>query len=66
MKTIKQKHYSTLEICTDENDIVEIWMNEKEESNVIQIERKNLQMLIDILKKEENKCRRTTKKSLPT
>jgi hypothetical protein len=51
MKTIKQKHYPKLEIDSTEKDIIQIWMNGKEDSNVIQIERENLQAIINILNK---------------
>lgn len=48
MKTIKQKHYPKLEIDCSEKDIIQIWMDGY--SNVIQIERENIQKLIDVLK----------------
>ncbi len=52
MKIISQRHYPKLEIDTREKEIVQIHMNGKEDFNTIQVERKNLQKLINILKKE--------------
>ena len=56
MKTIKQKHYPQLEIDCRERDIIQVWMNGKEDANVIQIEKINLHALIDILNFESEKC----------
>lgn len=52
METIKQKDYPQLEIDCREQDIIQVWMNGKDDSNVIQIEKSNLQALIDLLKRE--------------
>lgn len=49
---IKQKHYNQLEVDLNEKDIVQIFMNGKEDKNVIQIERENLSKLILILESE--------------
>jgi len=49
MKLIKQKKYDNIEIDGKEQDIVEIWMNSKTDSNVIQIERENLLKIINAL-----------------
>lgn len=43
---ILQENYPFITIDTNEKDIVQIWCN----GDVVQIERKNLQKLIDILK----------------
>ena len=43
---IKQKHYANLMIDRKERDIVQIWMLEKTDPQVIQIERENLELLI--------------------
>ena len=53
MIKIDQKFYGNLEIDTSEKDIVILWMNEKTESNCIQIERENLNQLIEILQKQK-------------
>ena len=52
MIKINQKLYTDIEIDTSEKDIVILWMNEKTESNCIQIERKNIDKLIKILQDE--------------
>lgn len=52
MVSIKQKDYHDLEVDCQEKDIIQIWMNCKEDSNVIHIERENLQELVNILQKE--------------
>ena len=52
MEKIKQKHYADLEIDGREKDIIQIWMNKKTDAQLVQIERHNLQALIDILKRE--------------
>ena len=49
---INQTNYGTLEVNNNEPDIVEIWMFEHRESNVIQVERENLPKLIELL----NQC----------
>ncbi len=49
---ILQDHYRFIEIDASEKDIVQIWQNSSVTSDVIQIERENIQELIDILKKE--------------
>ncbi len=36
---ITQRHYPTIEIDNQEKDIIQIWMNSNNDSNVIQIER---------------------------
>ena len=43
---IHQKHYPTIEIDNREPDIIQIWMNGKEDSNVVQVERINVIDLI--------------------
>ena len=53
--TIEQKHYGNLEIDTSEKDVVQIWMHEKTESNVIHIENENIEWMIEILKSELKK-----------
>jgi hypothetical protein len=52
MENIKQKHYADLEIDGREKDIVQIWMNEKTDAQVVQVERHNLRALIDVLERE--------------
>lgn len=52
MEKIKQKHYADLEVDGREKDIVQIWMNEKTDAQVVQVERHNLRALIDILETE--------------
>jgi hypothetical protein len=54
METIRQVHYPKLEIDCTEKDIIQIYMNGKEDSNVIQIEKWNLQAVIDILQPVAN------------
>lgn len=49
LKKITQVHYPALEIDSSENDIVQLWMNGKDDGNVIQIEREKIQELIDAL-----------------
>lgn len=49
---IIQNNYPKIEIDVNEKDIVQIWMNGKNDSNVIQVERDKIQNLIDILKQE--------------
>lgn len=39
---LTQQHYPTIEIDNREPDIIQIWQNGKEDSNVIQIEREKL------------------------
>ena len=53
MQTITQRFYPPIEVDSTEKDIVQIWCNGKEDSNVVQIERSNLQPLIDILKEQQ-------------
>ena len=53
MEKITQKNYTDIEIDTSEKDIVIIWMNEKEESNCIQIERGKINEVIEILLKQK-------------
>src|SRR3990167_3586133 len=49
---IKQKHYANLMIDRKERDIVQIWMLEKTDPQVIQIERENLDILIEQLQRK--------------
>lgn len=49
MKVFNQNLYPNLEIDLNEKDIVSIWMNEHDESNVIMIERKNIEALCKVL-----------------
>lgn len=49
MKVFNQNLYPNLEIDLNEKDIVSIWMNEADESNVIMIERKNIEALCKVL-----------------
>lgn len=50
---IPQMFYGRLEVDTSEKDVVIIAMVEKSETNLIQIERKNISKLIKILKIEQ-------------
>ena len=61
METIKQKDYLQLEIDCREQDIIQVWMNGKDDSNVIQIEKSNLQALIDLLKREADSFKNLNK-----
>lgn len=54
MTEINQTGYGNIEIDNTEKDIVQIWYNEKEESNLVQVRRENLKLLISILEKYEN------------
>ena len=47
---IKQKYYPSIEIDNSESDIIQLWMNGKEDVNVIHIERENILLLIEQLK----------------
>lgn len=49
METIKQEYYPHIEFDDTETDILQIWQHGKDESNVIQIERCNIELLIDQL-----------------
>jgi len=49
---ITQKYYSNLEIDVTEKDIIQIWMKEKNDSQVVMIERKNLKQLTKIITKQ--------------
>ena len=49
---IKQEKYGLIEVDNTENDIVIISNKQKNEFNLIQIERSNIKKLINILKKE--------------
>lgn len=50
MKTlIKQVHYPKIAIDNSESDIIQLWQNGKEDVNVIQIERGNINELISII-----------------
>lgn len=53
---IKQKHYGTIEIDNREKDIVQIWCNQSQTGNVVQLERKNVKQLIKLLEKSINPC----------
>ena len=50
---IPQMFYGRLEIDTREKDIVIVAMVEKTETNLIQIERRNISKLIKVLKREQ-------------
>lgn len=50
---INQKSYGRIEIDNTEKDIVLMWMFEDSESNVLQIERDNIDYLINLL----NECK---------
>lgn len=54
MKVFNQNNYSNLEIDLSEEDIISIWMKEKEENNVIIIERKNIEALCKVLIENQN------------
>jgi len=43
---IEQQHYPTIEIDNREPDIIQLWKNGKEDSNVVQIERRQIFKLI--------------------
>lgn len=45
---IQQKFYPSIEIDATEKDIVQLWQN----GDVVQIERENLEQLIEILMKQ--------------
>ena len=47
---ISQKYYQALEFDLQESDIIQIWQNGKEHSNVVQIERERINDLIEKLK----------------
>jgi len=48
---IQQQHYPTIEIDNSEPDVIQLWMNTPNDSNVIQIERINVIDLIIQLRK---------------
>ena len=48
---INQKHYGQLEVENREPDIVQIWMKEPNDYQVIFIERENVRALINELEK---------------
>lgn len=50
-KLIKQQHYGNLLVNGKEKDIVEVWMEQKHDPQLIQIELENIPALIDCLKK---------------
>ena len=54
MKVFNQNLYPNLEIDLKEKDIISIWMNENDESNVIMIERKNVDALCKLLTENKN------------
>lgn len=47
---ITQKHYGTIEIDATEKDIVQIWMKQKDDPQVIQIEKDLIPLFIEALK----------------
>jgi len=51
---VKQVHYPAIEIDNNEKDIVQIWQNGKEDSNVIQVERGKMDELISKLVEAKN------------
>lgn len=50
MIAITQKEYGKIEIDNSEKDCIQIWMEEKEDNQLILVERDNVQNLIDALK----------------
>ncbi len=62
---IDQEHYHTIEIDTNEKDIVQIWQINKVEANVIQIERGKIQELIDLLEHEKDNQQLTSSNKQP-
>lgn len=46
---IKQKGYGNIEIDNTEKDILQVWYFEKNESNVVQVRRENIPLLIHLL-----------------
>jgi len=49
---IKQKHYGTIDVDSYEQDIVKIWQyGKKGDINVVQVEKENIDKLIEILQK---------------
>lgn len=50
---LTQQHYPTIEIDNREPDIIQIWQNGKEDSNVIQIEREAMNKLIELLRESK-------------
>lgn len=51
---INQKHYGQLSVCNREQDIVQVWMSQKDDPQVIQIERENIPALIQALSASYN------------
>ncbi len=49
MKPIIQKYYGTIDVENQEPDVVEIWMHQKNDPQVVQIERENVPELIKML-----------------
>ena len=49
-ETIKQKHYGEIEIDDTKSDIIQIW-NHQWQSDLIQVERENIPLLIQSLQK---------------
>jgi len=47
-RVINQKHYPTLCVDMDENDIVQITQNGKEDFNMIMVEKENWQRLFEL------------------
>ena len=56
-----QNGYGEIQIDNTEKDIVSIWFNEPNDSNVVMIKRENIQLVIDELKR----CQEVGKEPLP-
>jgi hypothetical protein len=56
-----QNGYGSIETDNTEKDIVSIWFNEPEESNVVMVKRENLPLLIS----ELQRCLEVGKEPLP-
>ena len=52
---MQQKHYPLIKIDNSETDIIQLWQQGKEDTNVIQIEREKIPLLIDLLQKRIKK-----------
>ena len=50
LTNVTQKHYEPISIDNKESDVVMLWQHGKQESNVILIERNQIQILISKLK----------------
>ena len=62
---LTQQHYPTIEIDNREPDIIQIWQNGKEDSNVIQIEReKYFEFMEGMIKSFDEDLKRRFRKDL--